>query len=142
MLKVTDFISRATFQLSAREGDILPCRSIQTIGSKAGIAEHIETPMTSHGTPKGEPGGVSTMRKTPPYWRVVVPETLLEAPEGSADQPTPGNNNETNTTITSHVNPFFKKVLVEGKASLVNSFIWRSNFNEMFPPVKIFFWES
>jgi hypothetical protein len=52
------------------------------------------------------------MRKTPPYWREAAPEALPEAPEGSADQPTPEKDNETNTTITNHVNPLFKKVLL------------------------------
>jgi hypothetical protein len=100
-LKVTDFKSGATFQLSAREGDISPFRSIQTIGSRAGIAEHIETPMISHGTPKGEPGGVSTIRKTPPYCRA----------EGSAVQPTLPKSIETKKMTTNHVIPIFKKEL-------------------------------
>ena len=85
-------------------------------------------------------GSKASLNPSPTYWRVADPEALLEAsPEGPAVQPTPANNNETNTIITSHVNPFFKNILLESKASLVNSFIWRCDFNEMFLPVKLFF---
>jgi hypothetical protein len=77
--------------------------------------------MTSHGTPKGEPGGVSTIRKTPPYWGVV-------SLEGPAVQPTLVDNNETNITITNPVNPTFKPlkaivVLVNPANIIFSSFL-------------------